>query len=126
MSFRRSFTVLRETPGGYAQGVFVPGTRSTLTIEASIQPATGEDMITAPEGRRLQDMVKAYTSSDLLQGEESTGQQPDIIVWRGYGYEVVSIDARQMGVIDHYKVFASRRMPVPDVSAWVAGTLKRG
>lgn len=126
MSFRKSFTVLRETPGGYVQGLFVPGPRSTLTIEASIQPATGEDMITAPEGRRLQDMVKAYTSSDLLQGEEATGQQPDIIVWRGYGYEVVSIEARQMGVIDHYKVFASRRMPVPDVSAWVAGTLKRG
>jgi hypothetical protein len=126
MSFRRTFTVLTEGLGGYVNGIYTPGARSTLTIEASIQPVTGEDMITAPEGRRIQDLVKVYTTATLKQADEGTGQQPDIIVWQGYGYEVTSMDVRAMGVIDHNKVFATRRMPVPNPAAWTAGTLQRG
>lgn len=126
MSFRKPFNVLTESPGAYVQGLFVPGARSVFVIDASIQPVSGEDMITAPEGRRIQDMIKVYTSIELKQAEEGTGQQPDIIVWQGYGYEVTSIDVRQMDVIPHYKIFATLRMPVPDVSAWTAGTLTRG
>ena len=126
MSFRKPFSVLTESPGSYVQGLFVPGTRSTITIEASIQPVSGKDMITAPEGRRIQDMIKVYTSSELKQSEEGTGQQPDIIVWQGYGYEITSIDVRQMDVIAHYKIFATRRVAVPDVNAWTSGTLTRG
>jgi len=126
MSFRKTFTVLTETPGGYVAGLFVPGTRATASLLASIQPVTGEDMVTAPEGRRIQDMVKIYSSTPLQQAVEATGQQPDIVVWQGYGYEVTSMDVRQMDTIPHYKIIAARRMAVPDVSAWAAGTLNRG
>ena len=126
MSFRQSYPVLTETPGGYVNGLFTPGSRALSTVLASIQPVTGEDMITAPEGRRIQDMVKIYTATPLTQSEEATGQQPDIVVWQGYGYEVTSIDVRQAGVIPHYKIIATRRMAVPDVNAWAAGTLTRG
>lgn len=126
MSFRKPFSVLTESPGSYVEGLFVPGTRSTITIQASIQPVSGEDMITAPEGRRTQDMIKVYTSTELKQADEGTGQQPDIVVWQGFGYEVTSMDVRLMDVIPHYKIFATRRMPVTDVAAWTAGTLNRG
>lgn len=123
-SFRKPFTVLTETAGAYVSGVFVAGTKAITTIMASIQPATGEDMVNAPEGRRIHDMIRVYTSTPLKPAID--GHQPDIVVWQGFGYEVTSIDVRQMDVIPHYKIFATRRMPVPDVSAWAAGTLTRG
>lgn len=126
MSFRQSYPVLTETPGGYVSGLFTSGVRALSTVLASIQPVTGEDMITAPEGRRIQDMVKIYTATPLTQAVEATGQQPDIVVWQGYGYEVTSIDVWQSGVIPHYKIIATRRMAVPDVNMWAAGTLNRG
>ena len=126
MSFRQTVQVLTELPGSYVQGIFTPGARSVITIQASIQPVSGQDMITAPEGRRIQDMIKIYTSTELKQAEEGAGQQPDIVVWQGNGYEITSMDVRQMGVISHYKTFATKRMPVPDVSAWASGTLNRG
>ena len=126
MSFRQSYPVLTEAPGGYVGGLFAPGARALSTVPASIQPVTGADMITAPDGRRIQDMVKIYTDAPLTQAVEATGQQPDIVVWQGYGYEVTSIDVWESGVISHYKIIATRRMAVPDVNAWTAGTLNRG
>jgi len=128
MSFRKPFDVLHESAGAYVSGVFVPGVRSVLGITASIQPATEQDLITAPEGRRISDMVKVYTDTSLQEGGEGTGLQPDLIVWRGYAYEISSISVRQMDVISHYKIYATRRMEAPTgyAAAWVAGTLTRG
>lgn len=128
MSFRKAFDVLTESAGSYVSGIFVPGMRSVFKIMASIQPATEQDLITAPEGRRISDMVKIYTDTNLQEGGEATGLQPDLIVWRGFAYEINSISVRQMDVISHYKVFAIRRMatPLDYTAAWVAGTLTRG
>lgn len=128
MSFRKPFDVLHESAGAYVSGVFVPGVRSVIAIQASVQPATEQDLVTAPEGRRISDMVKVYTNTSLQEGGEATGLQPDLIVWRGYAYEVSSISVRQMGVISHFKVYATRRMQAPTgyAAAWVAGTLTRG
>jgi len=128
MSFRKPFDVLHESAGAYVSGLFVPGVRTVFGITASIQPATEQDLITAPEGRRISDMVKIYTSASLQEGGEGTGLQPDLIVWRGYAYEISSISVRQMDVINHYKCFAIRRMATPNdyTAAWVAGTLTRG
>ena len=128
MSFRKPFQALRESAGAYVQGVYVAGARSVIDIQASIQPVSGQDMITAPEGRRISDMVKIYTDASLQESAEASGLQPDLIVWRGYAYEIVSIEVRQMSVIDHYKVMAVRRMPVPNdyPAQWLSGALKRG
>jgi len=128
VSFRKPFDVLHEAAGSYVSGVFVPGVKSSTTIQASVQPVTEQDLITAPEGRRISDMVKIYTDTDLQVGNDGTGLQPDLIVWRGYAYEISSVSVRQMGVISHYKIFAIRRMAAPAgyAAAWVAGTLTRG
>lgn len=127
MSFKKPFDVLREASGSYVNGVYTAGAKSVISIQASIQPATEQDLITAPEGRRISDMVKVYTDTSLQEGGEGTSLQPDLIVWRGYAYEVSSISVRQMGVIDHYKIYATRRMAAPTgyAAAWVAGTLTR-
>ena len=111
MSFRKPQTITRTSAGAYVNGIFVAGTPSTpssITIQASVQPATGEDIKALPEGRRLDDYVKVYTDSDLQMLQESTGKQPDRLTWRGHTYECISADVRQMSVINHFKYIFSK------------------
>lgn len=128
MSFRKPFDVLHEAAGSYVSGIYTAGVKTVTSIEASIQPVTEQDLITAPEGRRISDMIKIYTNAPLQEGGEGTNLQPDLIVWRGYAYEINSVSVRQMNVINHYKIYATRRMAAPTgyAAAWVAGTLTRG
>jgi len=107
MSFRKPYTVKRTVAGSYVSGVFVEGSETTLSIQASIQPVSGQDMVSIPEGRRSSDMVKVYTDTSLFsQGDAGSGQSPDRVVWLGKDYEIYTKDVRQMGVISHYKYFA--------------------
>lgn len=108
MSFRKPYTITRKAAGSYVNGLFVAGSPSTLTIQASIQPVSGEDLKPLPEGRRLDDYIKVYTDSNLQMLQESTGKQPDQLTWRGHTYECISVDARQMDVINHYKYIFSK------------------
>ena len=133
MSFRRPFYVLSETAGGYVNGEYVPGTRTTATIQASVQPVKmGEDVEALPEGRRLSDYLKAYTSTKLQITEEGAGIQPDLIVWpeAGWAYEITSRFIPQMNVIPHYKYVAEKRIKIAStvdalLAGWLAGTIKR-
>lgn len=108
MSFRKPFTVKRfVTAGTYVNGVFVSGSSTTFTIQASIQPLSDIDLSTLPEGQREGDMVKIYTDTDLFGiGASGSGQEPDKVEWRGAYYTISSKSVRQMGVISHYRYFA--------------------
>lgn len=108
MGFRKTQTIKRTAAGIYVDGIFQPGAESTLTIQASIQPVTLEDQVTMPEGRRLSDYVKAYTSSDLQVLGEVVGLQPDKLVWRGHEYECISSGVFQMDVVSHFKYIFSK------------------
>lgn len=104
MSFRKPQTITRLAAGSYVNGDWVDGAESSLTIAASVQPMSMEDMKDAPEGRRLSDMVKMYTDADLFTVEDSgANQQPDKLTWRGREYEIISKGVHQMSVIPHYK-----------------------
>lgn len=107
MSFRKPQQIKRTVAGSYVNGVFVEGAETTVTIQASVQPVSGQDMVSVPEGRRSSDVVKIYTDSDLFcQGNLGSGQSPDRLVWRGNDYEVYTKDVCQMGVVSHFKYYA--------------------
>ena len=108
MSFRKPYVLIREMPGEYVEGEWVPGASSGVPFTASIQPVTGEDQMTVPEGRRLSDYIKIYTSTEDKPLDVDTSQQPDKIEWRNHTYECIQVDVRQMGVINHYKAIFSR------------------
>lgn len=110
MSFRKPQTITRTTAGAYSNvtGYFVDGVTSNLTIQASVQPMSGEDMKTLPEGKRLSDFVKVYTDSDLQVLGEVAGLIADRLAWRGHTYECISADVRQMDVISHFKYIFSK------------------
>lgn len=108
MSFRKPQTITRTAAGSYVDGLFVAGITSSITIQASVQPATGEDIKALPEGRRLDDYVKVYTDADLQVLGEVNGLQPDRLSWRGHTYECISADVRQMSIINHFRYIFSK------------------
>lgn len=106
-SFRKPITVLRTSPGAYgADGNWVEGTQTTLTLAMSVQPLSVEEMDALPEGRRNSKSVKIYSGDELLPADQTSGQNADIVVWIGKNYEVVGCNPYQMGVIPHYKSYA--------------------
>lgn len=124
--FRREKGILREAPGTYVAGIWVPGARSFTTAMLSGQPVvTGRDLVSLPEGRRATDFCKFYGADRLQIADDTTGTQPDIIVHDGIGYEVIDYSANQSGVIPHYKYIGVRVFQFTSKEAWLNGTLKR-
>ena len=107
-------------------GTWVPGARSDTATLASVQPVViGQDLQALPEGRHLSDFIKLYTSDRLLVTADGEGVQPDIVVFDGYGYELVSSAPYQSGVISHYKYTAVRIFKFTSVADWLSGVLVR-
>jgi hypothetical protein len=107
-------------------GVWVAGTKSTLSTSASLQPVIiGQDLQALPEGRHLSDFIKIYTDDRLSVTADGEGVQPDIIVHEGYGYELVSIFANRSNVINHYKYVAAKVFKFTTTADWLSGALKR-
>jgi apolipoprotein N-acyltransferase len=105
-SFRRTITVSRQAAGSHVNGIWTPGTTTTTTIQASVQPATARDMERLPEGRRQTGAVKVYTSAALLV-EQGT-QKADRIILPSGTYEVAQADEWQNGVLPHNAYLCAR------------------
>ena len=109
-AFRRDVVVKRPAAGSYVNGVWVAGAESTLSVKASVQPATTEDLQSLPENRRTLGAYRLYSSTrfqSLVEGE----QNPDIIVIDGQDYEVTQVEPWLNGIITHYKALAVRVQP---------------
>lgn len=122
--FRTSRAILSEAPGAYVAGIWTPGTRLVSSAIAGIQPVKlGVDLQALPEGRRASDVVKIYTDAQLKTTED--GVQPDLIVYKGAAYELISVEVRDSGVIPHQKYIAVRKFPFTSEADWLDGTTKR-
>lgn len=106
MGFRKAQTITRTGPGAYVRGEWVNGVPSAMTIQASVQPVTGQELLVLPEGRRTMEVVKIYTSAELVTNDNS--QQPDVLEWRGKSYEIAMKAAYQSDVINHFKYYATK------------------
>lgn len=82
----------RATVGG--DGVFQPGAPTTFTIgdgtpfPASVQPASGRDLLRLPEGRRSIETRVVYTNFELQTGGQATAFEADRIEIEGDSWEV--------------------------------------
>lgn len=86
-----SYTVTRYTADSYdSNGIAVQGTSSTLSIGASVQPASGRDLQLLPEGRRTIETMKLWTATLLTTSESSAGA--DRISIDGATFEVVNVE----------------------------------
>lgn len=86
-----AYTVTRRAAGTYPGGVATPGTPSTITIEAAVQPLAGRDLKRLPEGRRAEEARTVFTVTELLVGGENQPHEADLISIDGGLYEVSSV-----------------------------------
>lgn len=109
--FRNTVVPVKRPPAGdYVDGVWVEGAPSNFDIKASVQPASGEDMESLPENRRTLATYRLYTDIHLLENLEGV-RNPDVVTLFGEDYEVTKVFPWRNGIIDHYKILATRIQP---------------
>lgn len=102
-----TYTVTRTTAGTPTDGVYANGTTSTLSIEASIQPVTGDVLKSLPEGQHVESTRVVYTTSELKSN--SAGYDPDRITIDGEVFEVFQVEKFSApGFGTHYRALISR------------------
>lgn len=107
--FRIPVNLYRKTAGSYVNGVWIEGAETLIVITASIQPTTGEEMLSLPEARRDKKTYALFTSSDV--NVIAGGANPDQVQIFGERYEVVRVEPWQnnsvfFGIVNHYKFYA--------------------
>lgn len=85
-------TVTRTVAGTYVKGVHQPGESSSFGITASVQPASGRDLLRLEEGQRTRETITVFTPDDLRTTDEATGTPADRIEWQGSTYEVQVVE----------------------------------
>lgn len=108
--FRIPVNLYRQSLGSYVNGLWVPAGETLIVITASIQPTTGEEMLSIPEGRRDRKSYALFTSTDV--NVIAGGSNPDQVQIFGERYEVVRVEPWQnnppvFGIVNHYKFYAS-------------------
>lgn len=108
--FRSPLTLFRQNAGSYVNGIWIQIGETALAITASIQPTTGEEILSLPEARRNRKTYALFTSTkiNLLLPLRN----PDQIVIFGERYEIIRVEPWQnnpavFSIINHYKFYAS-------------------
>lgn len=107
MNFRTSQTGTRREASTFVDGIAVPGASSVLNFTSSVQPLSGNEIETLPEGLRERANYWLYTSFELRTINQQTKTPPDEVILFGKTFIVKKVEAWQNGVINHYKVLVS-------------------
>lgn len=99
-SFRQTVTGERPGVGSYIGGVWTPMTPAALSIRASVQPASENELKLLPEGRREYGAYALRTATLIMMG--------DVFLIGGERHEVIKRQVWQNGVIPHYLGVAVR------------------
>lgn len=91
-SFGSTYTVTRRPRAQMVRGRAVPGTTSTLTIDACVQQATGRDLLRLPEGRRSIETRVVYSATALLTGAQGGTNEADLVAIDGLSWEVQHVE----------------------------------
>ena len=87
-------TVTRYADGGtWVEGVFVPGSTSTIETVMSIQPLNGRELLNLTEAQRTRQMMKGYASIELFTAGQVEGKKSDLVTYQGKTYEVQAVQA---------------------------------
>lgn len=62
---------------------------STVSTIGSVQPTTGKDLERIPEAIRFKDIRTFWVHGEIKS--DGTATYPDLLVWKGQRYEVVSL-----------------------------------
>lgn len=103
-----TYTVTRTPTGSYTLGRYTPGTPTTFTITASVQPFGGREIKVLPEGQFAEDVRVLFTATELFT--MSPADVPDTISIGSENYSVFKIEGPWiMPDSTHYRVFVARQ-----------------
>lgn len=105
---RQRLSGLRMGAGYFDAGSWVEGTLTPISFEASIQPLRPREMAMLPEGRKVSEAYRLYTSFELKTVDTGVAKNPDRVTIRALEFEVISVEAWQNGLIPHYKAVVAR------------------
>ena len=114
--FRKPINLYRQNAGAYVNGIWVAAGETLIPITASVQPTTGEEMLSIPEGRRNRKAYALFTSTEVEVVH--TGANPDQLQIYGERYEIIRVEIWQnnpsvFSNVNHYKFIASALMAIP-------------
>ena len=106
--FRKVVPVERRAAGAYVAGLWTPGEvdPAFVSVVASVQPATREDLQRLPEGQRIVGAYKLFTDTRLLLARQD--QSGDRVQIGGDWYLVTAEEVWDNNVIPHYAYLATR------------------
>ncbi len=87
-----TYTVTRTARHGIDRGRAEAGTTSTLTVTASVSPASGMDLTKVPEGRRTNGAITIFTSTELKIGGVGAAYEADRISALGSTWELSHVE----------------------------------
>jgi hypothetical protein len=106
--FERPFTITRSGIGEYgADGEWVPGVDSELTLMATVLPPTGKEKHALEArfmaaGSRTTGIMNIYSTSYIRSADEAASVIGDRFVFETKTYEVVEVN-HYRDVLPHYK-----------------------
>lgn len=103
--FNQVVTGERRAAGSYVSGVWVEGAVAALSIGASVQPASQNELKLLPQGRIEAGAYSLRSKTEILEG--------DIFVIGGERHEVIRRQIWQNGVLPHYLGIAVREIKTP-------------
>ncbi len=106
-SFRKPLVGERTTASSNVKGQSIPGTTSALNFTASVQPLTGRERETLPEGLREKGAFRLYTDFALRADNQKTKAPADSVILDDKKYIVIIAKPWENNVIPHRKVIVS-------------------
>lgn len=97
----------RKSAPSNSEGTFVPGVETDISFKASVQPITGKELMSLPEGRREKENYNLFTDFSLRTVDEDGNTNPDTVTLFGKDFEIIRVDVWQNKVIPHYRAIAS-------------------
>lgn len=83
-----SVQIIRESSGGYVDGIWEDGSEQYIKALASVQAPTPAQLRTLTEAERTAD-VKMFICNKRLYTKTRKGLSADKILWKGYRYKLI-------------------------------------
>lgn len=106
--FRKTYTLIRKTEGHVVNNEILDQVETEILIKGSLQPVTGDDTQSTPQGRYTSAQFKFFTNFKARSSSEYTDQNADVIIIDDIRYEVISVFPWQNGILNHYKLILAQ------------------
>jgi hypothetical protein len=87
------YQVTRRAKSTMVRGRSVAGATTAVQITASVQPATGRDLLQLEEGRRSVETRVVFTSAQLMIGAQGAPFESDLVAIDGRSWEVLKVES---------------------------------